>query len=506
MEGFLPGPSAEAGRGAGQRLPAGGPAPASSPRERGDVAGPRDRRRHGASSRRGGLHDVPPSPAHLRRSRFRRGRRPRRPRSAGRRRGQLHDGFTVGIVELDDQGRFWDRRQLRALEAEVLGQAGGPEDPGVVLTVFVHGWRHDARVCDANLACFRELLRRISLDQREALAARGGDARPRAVIGVFVGWRGLSSKAWPLEQLSFLGRKNAALRVGAGDTTELLTRLDRLRLVLNGAKRDASRLVVLGHSLGGTVVYEALSSIFKSRLAADWPGVDVNGASRVIRGFGDLVVLVNPAFEAERWRPIHELASSYADFSRRQRPVLVVVGSETDSATGTWFPLGQWAATVLSRTRDKEQRAALRTAIANYEPFVTHRLSRADLPPGGAGPRAPTPRVRGCLCDLPCDATPVDDGHHLLAAPAPPTSVPDGPDSGWIGQPCEPYRRLGPLALECKAPGRRGNPFLVVRAAPEVLHEHGGFFNPYFVSFLRRLLIDATAGTTTPEDLSPASR
>jgi hypothetical protein len=165
---------------------------------------------------------------------------------------ERHDGFTVGIVELDDQGRFWDRRQLRALEAEVLGQEGGPEDPGVVLTVFVHGWRHDARVCDANVA--------------------------------------------------------------------------------------------------------------------------------------------------------------------------------------------------------------------------------------------------------------LDDGRQLLAASAPPTSVPDGPDSGWIGQPCEPYRRLGPLALECKAPGRRGNPFFVVRDAPDVLHEHGAFFNPYFVSFLRRLLIDATAGTTTPEDLSPTSR
>lgn len=419
---------------------------------------------------------------------------------------ERHEGFSIGIVELDDQGRFWDRRQLRALEAEVLGQAGGPEDPGVVLTIFVHGWRHDASVCDANVACFRELVRRIALDQREALAARGGDTRPRAVIGVFVGWRGLSSTAWPLEQLSFLGRKNAALRVGAGDMTELLTRLDRLRLVLNGAKRDASRVVVLGHSLGGTVVYEALSSVFKNRLAADWPGVDVNGASRVIRGFGDLVVLVNPAFEAERWRPIHELASSYADFARRQRPVLVVVGSETDSATGTWFPLGQWAATVLSRTRDKEQRAALRTAIANYEPFVTHRLSRADLPPGEAGPRAPAPRVTGCRCELPCDAMPVDDGHHLLAATAPPSTFADGPDDGWIGQPCEAYRRLGPLALECRAPGRRGNPFLVVRAAPDVLHEHGGFFNPYFISFLRRLLIDATAGTTTPEDLTPTNR
>lgn len=81
---------------------------------------------------------------------------------------ERHEGFSVGIVEFDDQGRFWDRRQIDALEAEILRSAGGPEDPGVIMPVFVHGWRHNAEVCDANLTCFRELARRIVEDQRAA--------------------------------------------------------------------------------------------------------------------------------------------------------------------------------------------------------------------------------------------------------------------------------------------------------------------------------------------------
>ncbi len=316
---------------------------------------------------------------------------------------ERYDGFTIGIVEFDDQGRFWDRHQLDALEGEILSQAGGPDDPGVLLSVFVHGWRHDADVCDANLACFRELARRIALDQRAAAASAGG-ARPRPVIGVYVGWRGLSKKVWPLEQLSFVSRKNAALRVGSGDMTELLTRLDRMRVELNAAKKDASRLVVLGHSLGGTVVFEALANIFKNRLADVWPGVDVDGSSKLIPGFGDLVVLVNPAFEAERWRPIDELASTYAGFSKRQRPVLVVVGSETDSATKMWFPFGQWVATVFEKTRDAEERKALRTSIGNYlrsSPIVSRartclqgRMGRTRPRPASRDASASCPAVR----------------------------------------------------------------------------------------------------------------
>jgi hypothetical protein len=36
---------------------------------------------------------------------------------------------------------------------------------------------------------------------------------------------------------------------------------------------------------------------------------------------------------------------------------------------------------------------------------------------------------------------------------------------------------------------QRGNPFWVVRVAPNVLHQHNGFFNPYFLVFARDLVL-----------------
>jgi hypothetical protein len=94
----------------------------------------------------------------------------------------------------------------------------------------------------------------------------------------------------------------------------------------------------------------------------------------------------------------------------------------------------------------------------------------------------------------------MDDLRSMLARAAPGPAAEDGTDEGWGATPCRPERVLGPLRLTCAAPGRRGNPFWVVRASPNVLHEHGGFFSPYFVEFVRRLLFEATAGTGTPED------
>src|SRR6185312_4115423 len=48
-------------------------------------------------------------------------------------------GYTLGFIELDDQGQLWDRGQMKA----VLGSAAAnPND--YLMVVFVHGWKHNA--------------------------------------------------------------------------------------------------------------------------------------------------------------------------------------------------------------------------------------------------------------------------------------------------------------------------------------------------------------------------
>lgn len=411
-------------------------------------------------------------------------------RRVGRTSLERHPSFTMGIVEFDEQGRFWDRRQVDVLEAEIRRGAKGPGEPGALIAVFVHGWKHSADVCDSYLACFRESLRLTAEDQKAALAlsATGGPAIP--VYGVFVGWRGLSGRAGPLRDLSFLTRKSAAIRVGGGDVAELLTRLDCLRNELNSSGRKRSRLVIAGHSLGATVVYSSLSGVLKSRLAeALHRPVPAEGPVSVVRGFGDLVVLLNPALDAEAFRPLWEMASRFTAFSRTQAPVLVVVGSETDSATGTFFPIGQTVATLFKRTRDTEQKRALRTAVGNYEPYVSHRLSAAEPGSGGV---VSGPRVEECSCTLPHRPISSSEAVALMEM----ARALEGRDlagegrtgPSWGDATCEPERVLGRTRLSCVKPVRRGNPIWVVRAAPEVLHEHRGF-SALLADFLRRLLL-----------------
>src|SRR5260370_3200607 len=164
---------------------------------------------------------------------------------------ERYPGYTIAIVEFDDQGRFWDRRQVTALEAEIVREAGLPDEAAVSMLVFAHGWRDDARVCDKSLVAFREFVRRISIDDLGRLPGR------HPLIGIFLAWRGYSSYVWPFEFFSFVGRKDTATRIATGDVPELLAYLDSFRRELNASRKQASPLLGIGHTMAGTIVFHA---------------------------------------------------------------------------------------------------------------------------------------------------------------------------------------------------------------------------------------------------------
>jgi pimeloyl-ACP methyl ester carboxylesterase len=392
---------------------------------------------------------------------------------------ERYPGYTIAIVEFDDQGRFWDRKQVAAVLGEITREARTDDDAGVGMLVYVHGWRDDARVCDKALVAFREFVRRISVDDLAKLPGR------HPLIGIYVAWRGYSSHVWPFEYFSIIGRKEAATRIASGDVPEFLSYLDSFWRELNATRKEPSRLVVIGHSLGGTIVFESIANIYKARLGEAWPGVDVNGTSRVVSGFGDLVLLVNPAFEAERWHSIHELAASYASFSKQQKPLLVVAASETDLPNLRYFPFAQRLGTMLQKTRDEEQRRAVITAIGQYQPFVTHHLRRGDLPPDDRSAVPSDVDIANCVANMP----PIPPAPDLSALFANRRPADDARDEGWGAQPCIAERHIGPLLLTCGPNVQRGNPFWVVRVAPNVLHQHNGYFNPYFLYFAREFVL-----------------
>ena len=91
----------------------------------------------------------------------------------------------------------------------------------------------------------------------------------------------------------------------------------------------------------------------------------------------DLVVLINPAFEAARYHGIEQSAKNHS-FPLKQRPIFVAYTSEEDIATKKGFWWGRTTSTLLTSYRDSEQKDQNRTALGHYQPFITHRLESTE--------------------------------------------------------------------------------------------------------------------------------
>ncbi len=217
--------------------------------------------------------------------------------------------YDLLFVEFDDQGRPFAPDAIDRVMTH-LGAVSAGADPFVIL--FVHGWKHGAQATDDNVLSLRRVLHAAA--HSEQIRPSGG--RPRRVVGVYVGWRGLTLH-WLglLQNVTFWGRKEAALRVALGSVREVFARLRRLRLSADGV-----RLAIIGHSFGGLIVYSALAEYLVESVA------EPEGDLDLVAPFGDLTILVNPAFEARattrsiRWWPAAGSCRASRRSSSRSRP------------------------------------------------------------------------------------------------------------------------------------------------------------------------------------------
>lgn len=295
----------------------------------------------------------------------------------------------LGIVEFDDLGWYWNRKQKDAV-VRTIEELAASED--LVLVVFAHGWNHSASAGDTNLRDFETVL--ANLEKLERRAAELKCQKPRRVVGLYLAWRGkafLRPSKFPgclYNWTSFWTRKKAAHSVGGEDAVELLRDVERIRDQAHRVRPEAeraTRLVVAGHSFGSAVVYGALSRILAERRTELTPG-SVSNAD-----FGDLVMLVNPAIEASLLFPFQ--AASQAATTARQsdalrsadfHPILAVFSSQGDGATGTTFLLGRWISTLLKKHRrdipqgyqgpNHFQGVAARQAVGHFKPTISHLL------------------------------------------------------------------------------------------------------------------------------------
>ena len=339
---------------------------------------------------------------------------------------ERHAAYDLYSVEFDDQGWLADTASGRVPEETQLtllmkglnalvGSRGSADARPLSVIIYTHGWHHSAAPADGNVIAFRRLLESVSVAEGDLCVAHRRDSsgagnpavgaacsesesapvwqKKRRVVGVYLGWRGDSILGSYIKGLSIWDRKHAAETVALGSVQELFARLHTFYLEHECHLRPRSaqeiercadvRMLTVGHSFGGLITYRALASRMTLGVAETSPD-EFDPRIGNAYGYGDLTVLINPAFEATRFEPLAEVAASRPyqgpeSGKETQLPLLIVATSETDWATGWAFPLFRWPTTRLERADGAERRANVRTV--GWDPrYRTHYLGLSSKP------------------------------------------------------------------------------------------------------------------------------
>ena len=175
-----------------------------------------------------------------------------------------------------------------------------------------------------------------------------------------------------------------------------------------------------------------------------------------------------------------------------------MISSETDTATGTAFPIGRSLSTLFQRTQSPEQRKALTTSLGNYDPYQTHAARKIPADTARGEPSQLLPDVvelakgqaRGagdCQCSY-IDTQTLSDRDiqryaDRLADYRLATDRQSGERQEYGGVELRRVNETIPSYL----------PFLVVGATDDIVTQHNGIYNQLFINFMRVFLLEMDA-------------
>ncbi|MBV8936037.1 MAG: hypothetical protein JO095_09560 [Alphaproteobacteria bacterium] len=274
-----------------------------------------------------------------------------------------------------------------------------------------------------------------------------------------------------------------------GSVREVLARAKSLRDAIDATSWPGhqgprnTRLVTIGHSFGGLIVYTALAqsfidsvvrsdtAAFSHTLAPRNSTADPN-KDKEIAGYGDLVVVVNPAIEAMRYEPMREILDRRraARFAPRQNPVFVEVTSTADWATGIAFPLGRSVNTTFESFTSEGERSAARKALGHFPEFWTHDLKG---PTPEADPNAtPTVNVRQECADFNTFNAGQRPNGYLVP--------------GWQRR----YEAGAVLTHRAGSGYDPNDPFWIILTDQSMIRGHSDIEEPVFIDFVRQVYDD----------------
>jgi hypothetical protein len=405
-----------------------------------------------------------------------------------------HPNFTLGFIEFSDEGLAWHRTQRTAVLDMMKAETKAHH--GAIIVTFVPGWKHNATVCDDNVACIRRVLHSLALAEEK-------QGSKRAIIGVYLGWRGLSYCTEPAKTLSIWTRKRIGERLGQSQGREVVREILRIYGTFKRGDYPNTRLVIAGHSLGAGVVYSALGPLYRQALHDALNSrhentlEKIDGFSDLI--FPDLVILANPAFEADLYkRTPADLAIIEAErlhFAPQQLPLVLTVSSETDQATRTIFSLAQSLKLLFTPyewIRGWTYYRMNAATVANYGPFITDRaraikplerksmkLEKTEVAPARGQSTNCFTGDWSALTGSQCDCAELREYESFLLENS-------ATGCTWSTNALgNAVRICGNVEIEHIKPNLDArNPFMVMSADKSVINGHNDIYNPTFVSFL----------------------
>lgn len=286
------------------------------------------------------------------------------------------------VLEFGERGNARDGSQKDVALAEIR-KLRKP-----LLVIFVHGWHNNAATGDAEDP---DRLPKHSFSQ--LLDALGDSAYIREQgfqpLGVYISWRGKSYQDVVLEYgTTFWHRYDAARDLGR----TIPCRRAISELVAEARERGPkdSRTFLIGHSFGGLVLEQAITS---SVVSAQRDGVSLPPA--------DLTLFLNPASDSETALfTVDALASKGVRVGswdeKRDFPIFASLTSESDWATGLTFPIGKYPA-ALGKQFDSyevdgpEERVSGRyffTHTPGHNRYLLSHATTAPRPIAGTGTSA----------------------------------------------------------------------------------------------------------------------
>lgn len=279
-----------------------------------------------------------------------------------------HPPVDLAFIEFDEQGTFWNIAQLEDT-LELIRRRNAEAERGVAVVVYVHGWQNNADPERGDAVRFREYLKQLAL-------AQTGPPRMDMLVGVYIGWRGATSRIPLHKGATFWDRKRAAERMVSYNTRETL-----FRLMSAVRERRSSRAIVIGHSMGGLIVGKTLGPSLATLMLA--------GGEEGVRLPADMAVLQNPALDGlASWQLIDfmkrantrlMLRSEDGTLEPAEGPLILSITSEADAATGMAYTAGQALDTLFDTFRSDRvggvpsQRYLATHAEGHIDYLVSHR-------------------------------------------------------------------------------------------------------------------------------------